>query len=83
MISLLNFYILVLIFTLLIVIWTTYVDNDCVVVGGEIIGTLPKRSVREIWFSSNAHKFITCHLYSNANSLLFDFFMHRFGWMVS
>jgi len=46
-ISLINFYVLVLFFTALIVIWTTYMDHDCVVVGGLLpIGTLPKRSVR-------------------------------------
>ena len=45
LISLLNFYILVLIFMALIVFWTTYVDADCVVVGGQPIGTLSKRSV--------------------------------------
>ena len=44
-ISLLNFYILVMIFTVLIVVWTKYVDGDCIMVGGSPIGTLSKRSV--------------------------------------
>ena len=56
MISLLNFYILVLVFMVLIVVWTTYVDMDCVMVGGMPIGTLSKRSVRVY------HLFIFGHL---------------------
>lgn len=45
MVSLFSFYLLVLLFTLLIVIWTVYVDYDCVRIGGEPFGSMENRSV--------------------------------------
>ncbi|KAL3776253.1 hypothetical protein HJC23_002973 [Cyclotella cryptica] len=45
MVSLLSFYILVLLFTLIIVLWTVYVDSDCVRIGGLPFGSMPHRSL--------------------------------------
>jgi hypothetical protein len=76
-ISLLNFYILVMLFTLLFVIWTTYVDADCVMVGGLTIGTLPKRSVSLQHIETNFHSFI------GELICLCIIYVYRFGWMHS
>eukprot|EP00804_Cyclotella_cryptica_P026850 CCRYP_019896-RA/>CCRYP_019896-RA protein AED:0.10 eAED:0.10 QI:583/0.4/0.33/1/0.8/0.66/6/0/485 len=45
MVSLLSFYILVLLFTLIIVLWTVYADSDCVRIGGLPFGSMPHRSL--------------------------------------
>jgi len=50
MVSLFTFYLLVLLFTLIIVIWTVYVDSDCVRIGGLPFGSMPHRSVSSAQF---------------------------------